>query len=282
MIIVRLSGGLGNQLFQYGLARGLAERTQEEVKIDVSGFHPFLQGKSTRRDFGLDHFAITLKKTTVVENILRKLKTSLFKTMKVVHDVVPFVFNEKAYEQTTSAYFVGNWANYRYVDAVRPILLKEFVLREPMSDAGREILKQQEASTSVSVHIRRGDYLQHQHKFVLLTEDYYKQAIQILRERTGNPRFFVFSDDITYVQQTYGELFGEDAVYVSALHLSDVEELVLMSHCKHNIVANSTFSLWGAWLNQNPNAIVVAPKKYRVDDADDSDFIPAELGWLQI
>ncbi|MEK7606196.1 MAG: alpha-1,2-fucosyltransferase [Patescibacteria group bacterium] len=282
MIIVRISGGLGNQLFQYALARRLQENAQEEVRIDVSKFHPLLQGKITPRDFALDCFNVTLKKTTLVQNVLRKIRTNFLKTMHVVHDKTTFVFNGSVLIHTSKAYFLGNWANFRYGTPIKQILLKEFTLKNPLSEEGARILQQEESSNSVSVHIRRGDYVQHQSKFIELKKDYYEKAVSILRERTAHPKFFIFSDDGAYVKTHFHELFGEDVVYVSESHLSDFEEMVLMSKCKHNIIANSTFSLWAAWLNQNDKAIVVAPKKYRADDADDSDLIPSGLDWLQI
>lgn len=282
MIIIRVSGGLGNQLFQYALGRQLYEQTGETVKLDISNFHPDKQRGVTQRDFSLDHFAIILPTTNFFENVWRKIKTDVLKIMRVVQDTTPFVFDPSLSEKAHNAYIVGNWVNPGYFSHVRNALLKELILKNPLSDTGQGVLNEIRDSESVSVHVRRGDYLNYQDKFVILGEEYYRHAVAIIKERTTNPKFFVFSDDSTYVKEKFGVLFGENVVYVSQYNFSDFEDLSLMSACKHNIIANSSFSWWGAWLNQNQTPTVVAPKKYRADNADDSQIMSTQMGWIQI
>ncbi|KKR46243.1 MAG: Glycosyl transferase family 11, partial [Parcubacteria group bacterium GW2011_GWC1_40_13] len=97
---------------------------------------------------------------------------------------------------------------------------------------------------------------------------------------TNNPTFFVFSDEMDYVRKNL--YFPENTHFVSNSNIKDYEELVLMSKCSHNIIANSSFSWWGAWLNQNPNKIVIAPKIWRADGKSIADYVPKELNWIRI
>nr|BFD25167.1 MAG: hypothetical protein JST_4580 [Candidatus Parcubacteria bacterium] len=155
------------------------------------------------------------------------------------------------------------------------ILNEEFKLKTPLN-TNLNITE----SESIFVHIRRGDYVSNSaaNKFLgLCPLDYYERAVKFMRGKVKNPRFFIFSDDISWVQDY---LKIEDAVYVSDGNLQDFEELALMSQCRHGVVANSSFSWWGAWLISNPTKIIIAPKQWFANDkADDSDLIPPN--WLR-
>jgi len=293
MIIIRLSGGLGNQLFQYALARSLKERSGFDVKID-SSFLKSSQVGLTKRDFLLDKFKISIsvsnkadmskvgipKTSNSIINIIFKIKESIvpFRYKKIIYDT-SLVFNKRFLNLRDNKYVVGSWLSAKYFQDIRNILLREIVLKEQLSEKAQTILNNIKNCNSVSVHIRRGDYVKYP-KFVLCSDLYYKEAIEYIKKNTNNPTFFVFSDDVDYVMKNMN--FGENNRFVSNSNIKDYEELVLMSKCSHNIIANSSFSWWGAWLNQNTNKIVIAPKIWRTDGKNIADYVPGELHWIRL
>ena len=134
---------------------------------------------------------------------------------------------------------------------------------------------------AVSVHVRRGDYVNNKNANAfhgVCSPEYYRKAIELIAKRVDSPKYFVFSDDIEWVKE---HIEIPNAVFVSQKDIADHEELVLMSKCKHAIIANSSFSWWGAWLNANPNKLVIAPKQWVSDSRVNTvDAIPAE--WVRI
>jgi hypothetical protein len=299
MIIVKISGGLGNQLLQYAFAKSLEQRRKIQVKIDSCGYQMSIKN-ITPRYFLLDKFNISLEIATrddfhkigmpypldrsLGENIYRiifKIKECLRPTQRKKIIIERGIdYNESMLESPDNSYISGIWTSPKYFENIKDIITKNIKTDFPFSDKCQKILAKIKETNSASIHIRRGDYLKYTNKVVLLAEDYYKEATNILIKKEKNPNFFVFSDDIEYVQKNYAKIFGAETVYVSSQGIADYEELMLMSFCKHNITANSTFSWWGAWLNQNPNKTVIAPKKYRNDNRNFSDFFPKE--WLTI
>jgi hypothetical protein len=159
---------------------------------------------------------------------------------------------------------------------------KEFTLKEPLSAISQEYTnKILDTKNAVSIHIRRGDYVlntsTNKHHGVC-NLDYYEAAVEYIREKIESLTFFIFSDDIAWVKEN---LKLDNAVFVSSPEIKDYEELILMSKCKHNIIANSSFSWWGAWLNQNPDKIVIAPRQWTTKKtADELDILPKS--WIQI
>ena len=293
MIIIRLSGGLGNQLFQYALARSLKDRSGFDVKIDID-FLKSPQEGLTRRDFLLDKFNISID--TPDESDMRKMGAPEFsssiinKIFKIKEFIVPFLYKKVIYDNNfvfdkrilnlrDSKYLMGNWLSPKYFQDIRDIILGEIILKEELSEEVKKVLNEIKNFNSVSVHIRRGDYLKYP-KFGLCPADYYKEAVEYFKKNTANPTFFIFSDDMDYVRKNL--YFPENTRYVSDSNIRDYEELVLMSKCSHNIIANSSFSWWGAWLNQNTAKIVVAPKAWRADGKNIDDYVPDELGWIKM
>ncbi len=297
MIIVKISSGLGNQLFQYAFAKALSLNRSMEVKIDASNFD-YWPKNITPRKFSLSNFNISLdladKKDfreigvpypgnhSIGENIYRlifKLKESLRKNKKIIIDH-RLNFNPEMLSVPDNTYILGGWTNYNYFQNIKDDLYKELTLKKDFGPKAQKLHNQIESSESVSVHIRRSDYLKYSRKFVILDEKYYQEAVNNIKDRISNPIFYIFSDDIEYVQNNYSEIFGQSAIYLSGQGIEDEEELMLMSKCKHNIIANSTFSWWAAWLNQNSSKIIVAPHKYRTDNKEMEDFLPSD--WISI
>lgn len=299
MIIIKISGGLGNQLFQYAFARALQSKRGLAVTIDISSFN--IAGRSiTERQFLLSKFNIKLPIATAkdfrkigvpfptdhtfgenVKRVIFKIKESLSskekKKLVVHHDLV---FSEKMFEVSDNTYVSGVWTNQDYFIDIKEQIIGDLTLRDPLSLKAQSIDSLIHHPNSVSVHIRRGDYLKYAHKFKILSEEYYMTAIKLIEGKASNPSFFIFSDDIEYVKNHYADIFGANATYVSNQGIADHEELWLMSRCQNNILANSTFSWWSGWLNQNPNKIVIAPKEYRNDNkATDGLFLKE---WIMI
>lgn len=295
MIIIKISGGLGNQLFQYALAKSLEDIKKLKVKIDVSNFK--IVSGVTKRNFCLDKFNITLQTAEAIDfknigvpyplskNKINKLmfkvqeffRTKSKKKVLIEHDLN---YKKSIFNTIDNRYICGSWTSPKYFYNVKNDLIKEIKPNFKMSNSLKETLIQIKRNNSVSIHIRRGDYIKYQHKFEILSLDYYKKAIEIIKNKIKDPLFFIFSDDITYVKENFKNFFNKNIIYVSDNKFNDYEELWLMKSCKNNIIANSTFSWWAAWLNQNPNKIIIAPSKYRSDNKSIDDLIPES--WIKI
>lgn len=292
MIVVKLIGGLGNQMFQYATARKLSQKKYAKLKFDTNG----LSLESTPREYSLGVFNIqesfaSLEEIESLKNwqddyislILKKIGffPKIF-TKKTFIVEKSFRFDPEILDLKDNVYLQGYWQTEKYFEDVENVIRREFTLKEEYSIENKEITKEIKNSNAVSVHVRRGDYAKDQktNKFHgLCPIDYYNDAIKKIAKKIEKPIFYVFSDDIDWVKKNLK--FNYPVRYVSNGILKDYEELMLMSYCKHNIIANSSFSWWGAWLNSNPEKIVIAPKKWFNDpNVDTSDLIPEN--WIRI
>ena len=176
----------------------------------------------------------------------------------------------------------GYFQTEKYFTNIREQLLKDFELNLPLNNANKEVLEKIKSTEAVAVHFRRGDYTKKRvaDKYGSCSVEYYKNAVKLIAEKTGkNLTVFVFSDDINWVKQN--AKFDCETVYVDINSgKQGYFDLELMKNCKHNVIANSSFSWWGAWLNQNPEKVVVAPKTWMKVLDNDYDIIPES--WLRI
>ena len=277
-------------MFQYAIGRNLSVKLRSELKIDHSFLETDTKGEYTKRHYELDVFnciqtraneeeikAITkLQKT----GILSKLNNAFSNKTINIFNEKKFHYNAEIEKLSGNIYLSGYWQSEKYFSVIRETLLKEFSLKLLLSKEA-EILKNKITSNnrSVSIHFRRGDYvhLASACTYHGTTElDYYHSAIAALKTKIGNPSFYIFSDDINWVKENFKI---ENASYVEGL--KSHEDLELMKNCNHNITANSSFSWWGAWLNNNPAKTVIAPKQWFKDTTNDtSDLIPT--AWLKI
>ena len=278
MIEILLQGGLGNQLFQYATAYALAKQNKCEICVDTSLLDVFA-GRDWCRPYALDAFSLQDKimitsRHHFLGRVLMKIRESCRQ-----HGVLykgRYVFELKDLQSVAgrkSLILCGYFADARLFSSCRDELLREFAFRYAPNEANSIMLKEIADYESVSVHIRRGDYLNAKNKDVYhhLSREWYQRAIAIMNERINQPRFFFFSDDIIWVKEQFSNIQG--AVFVDLNHGKDsYNDMRLMSACKHNIIANSTFSWWGAWLNSNPSKIVVAPAKFGVDDVENTRY----------
>ncbi len=268
LIVSQLTGGLGNQLFQYAAGKALAERNGADFALDISSY------KKVWRPFVLDEFNITAKKANRWD-IFRAKYFPFGKKFVEPH----FHFFPKFFDIKGNAYIEGLFQSEKYFKNIKEDIRKEFTPRIPIAEKFPDIAQRITYSEAVAVAIRRGDYLTKPHLYNILTPEYYKKTIRLMSERVHNPVFFFFSDDIEWVKENIP--CPDNSVFVSDGKMTGPEEFVLMTLCKHNIIANSTFSWWAAWLNKNPEKIIIAPKKWFTDVLKDTrDVLPD--GWIKI
>jgi hypothetical protein len=312
MIIIQLIGGLGNQMFQYALGRKMATEEKTDLLVDISAFKNY-----PLREYSLGSFATTaviatesqlaLFQETTFEKFLNKFglsKKGYFKKIRNKSGQFDTFIKRDDY---------GHWNNPIFFSGAEDIIRKEFTLKT-MSENYRNALTKIQNLNSVSLHIRRADYLATKNKsvFTECSPEYYKKALEYIAEKnrqplpsltnqtpfvipcrdTGSTRnndetglvgddvtIFVFSDDVAWVKENLKTEYSME--FVSGKGFTDSEELMLMSACKHNITANSTFSWWSAWLNQNPRKIVVTPQKWFVhEEMMNAGFIPET--WIRM
>lgn len=278
MIITQISGGLGNQLFQYAAGKALALYHNTDLKLDYHSTEV-----DTLRGFQLDAFNFSLdfaneaeKKRYQKIGITNRFINILIPASKQYYYKEPFFhFDTDFFKHPLDCYLKGYWQSEKYFSAYRSSLLNDFVLKSEKVNNVVHFEEEIQKSASVAVHIRRGDYA---NKAALdyhgiLTEAYYKKAIEFTKRKIDNPSFYFFSDDIDYVKKYFNQ---ENCFFVSgSVSNTHFEDLYLMSKCQNNIIANSSFSWWGAWLNNNPDKIVIAPGKwFNNGPSDTQDLLP--------
>jgi hypothetical protein len=271
MIIIQLKGGLGNQMFQYALYQSLKKRGKEVKIDDVSGFIGDELRIPVLHRFGIEYdratkqevVQLTDSKMDIFSRIRRKLTGR--KTFRI--DEESGKFNPDILE-LEDAYLVGYWQSDKYFkdEEVIQKLRADFQKRpqEIMSDsASWAILQQIECCESVSLHVRRTDYIDEEHNHIhnLCTEKYYKDAIDKVRSQFPGAVFFIFTDDKEWCKNHFkGPNFF--VVELAEETNTDIAEMLMMSSCKHHICANSSFSWWSAWLNDSPEKLVIVPSKW--------------------
>lgn len=292
--IVKFNGGLGNQMFQYAFACALADKFNVEILFDFSYFEE-VKGVNnvTSRCFELGVFNLDCKQAEQIDlkNIKKpdfdsKFKNTLAKRfpklygINYIREKHNYVFDKNMFNSPDYIYYEGYFQNEKYFKHIRNVLIECFSLKAPLDEQNSQVLEQIERTNSVSIHIRRGDYvsLDYVNKIHgVCSLDYYKKAIEYMSKRVENPHFFLFSDDIEWVKTNLKIDYPYTVVDFN--QEKSHFDLELMKNCKHNIVANSSFSWWGAWLNENPNKIVIAPKNW-ITCNQKCDIIPSE--WVKL
>lgn len=279
MIITSIYGGLGNQMFQYAIGKSISVTRNVDFKIDTFKIN---NSNYVARDFSLSKFNISVELANISEVkdfhnskyldfIIGKLYQKNIRFSNKIFEKKPFYFDEKMLS-LNNGYLDGYWQCYKYFEDIREVLLEEFTLVNEMNLENKLIYNKIKELNSVSIHIRRGDYVKDKKNNAIYNVfgiEYYHNAIDFIANKIDNPYFFVFSDDLEWASKN---LFLSNATYVDVNSSKNPEnDLILMANCKHNIIANSTFSWWGAWLNDNPNKITIAPKRWMstIDDLYD-------------
>lgn len=268
-----IKGGLGNQMFQY--AHYLARKARFPRGFSIFDTH---NCRGAHQGFELNHLfhlsAFGLGWILNIENavLFSKLRKYIWKRMHIYVEKLDWIYDESSVDIPKSCVFEGYWQTEKYFKGIADVVRKEFQFDYHMlNQQSKEIVDEIKRCHSISLHIRRGDYLNIKGKDISLSLDYYKRAIEYITEHVRTPMFFIFSDDPQWVRDNFKV---KNAMYVDWNCGKDSwQDMCLMSCCKHNIIANSTFSWWGAWLNANPDKIVISPTW-------DGDMIPNE--WIQL
>lgn len=294
MIIVRLDGGLGNQMFQYAIGRAVALRHGTTLRFDLQAV-----AADTKRAYGLPVWRIAGDPASRLDVLrmraLNKVSRSLRPSAPYYrHPVIferDFSFDRNLLEAKRDCWLFGYWQSEKYFDAVAGQVRADFTPASELSITSRAVEREILASgnSSVFLHIRRGDYASDPHTLQThgsCSVGYYLRAADLIAQQVPDPRFFAFSDEPEWVRDNLrlpyrttivGHNKQSDAFHVGSEH----EDLWLMSRCRHAVLANSSFSWWGAWLNSERERIVIAPRRwFGTLEHDTHDLIPA--GWIRM
>lgn len=273
MKIVKILGGLGNQMFQYALYLSLKDKyKKEKIFVDIKCFkgYPLHNGFELERIFAVSCHYASWKEIAQVSYPypnyrfwqMGKILLPNRKTMYV--EPKNMEMDLSLLDREGNVYYDGYWQHEEYFKDIRGIIIKAFAFPAFRDDKNKKILDLIEHQNSVSIHVRRGDYLNHPYFKGICGVDYYRVAITYMMKKVKPEVFLVFSNDVKWCEQKLQMYFeGVRVIYVDwNKGENSYKDMQLMSCCKHNIIANSSFSWWGAWLNSNPKKVVVAPQKW--------------------
>ena len=290
MVITQLLGGLGNQLFQYSLGRCLAQKNRTSLKLDTSAFVDY-----PSRAYALEHFAVQadvltneqLREMGIVgpgKNRFDRVFTRIFGKPRIpVVKERAFEFDPEVLTTRAPCYLKGYWQSQKYFQPIEELIRSELRVKDPLSGENQKMADQIASSVAVSLHVRRGDYVTDavtSRYHGTCSPQYYRAAEELMRDRLGPLTLYVFSDDPAWAEDNLR--FPSQAVFAKHNGMArDYEDFRLLTMCQHHIIANSSFSWWGAWLSQNPNKLVIAPKNWFRDARHRTDdLIPPE--WIRI
>ncbi len=293
VVIVRFVGGLGNQMFQYAAGRRLSLLHQVPLKLDIGAFeHDELRRYSLspfriQEEFATPEDIEKVKGTSkrglarIIFRLSQKLKPYYKRSIFAESTLSPF--DPNIMETPKHVYLDGYWQSESYFIDIQEVIRREFAVKYEQDRQSREIAEQIANTQSVSIHVRRGDYVSNpktRRVHGVCNLDYYRKCISLITEKITSPHFFVFSDDPGWVVENL-RLDYPATLITHNDATRDYEDLRLMSMCKHNIIANSSFSWWGAWLNANPDKIVLAPRRWFNDSSlDTRDLLPED--WIKV
>lgn len=284
MIIIRIQGGLGNQLFQYAAAKCLAEKLDTSCKLDVSSLN-----QKQSRQLELNQFSFKpvlasdkeIKKHLFLPSLYRHSPALFGRLGRNIYREPHFHFDEKFYDIKKPVYLNGYFQSEKYFKPAEDLISKEFTVNPLLIGHLKGRIQEWQPKETIAVHIRRGDYtnkkIQDYHG--ILPADYYNKAIALLAEKIANPYFCFFSDDIGWVKENI--IISDPHEFTSSVTQSAIEDFHLMTQCKHNIIANSSFSWWAAWLNNHSGKTIVTPRQWFNNvKLDTKDLIPEN--WIRI
>lgn len=293
MIITKLEGGLGNQMFQYAIASIFAKKFGTEILIDSSFFNEVDKKEGfTPRNFELKIFKNNYVQASHMQissfnkpSVITKFKKKIGLNYRKIYKEATLSFDNNLLNSKTPIYLNGYFQSYKYFLSYEHLIKKVFSFPvELLGFENQELLLSIQKSNSVSVHIRRGDYVndkitQSFHGNCNL--EYYKAAIELIASKANDIKLFFFSDDCEWVKSQFKHLHYSKIFVDHNNGENSWKDMCLMSNCNNNIIANSSFSWWAAWLNGNKKKIIVTPKKWYVsDDYNSNDLIPIE--WIRL
>ncbi len=285
-LISRLHGGLGNQMFQYAAGRAIALRTGAELLLDLGYFDGELL-----HAFGLQHLAAGYRVASDAELPPKRsaspVRYALWRALRLRPKLVrerTLGFDPAIAATQPPAYLQGYWQSEKYFADAAETIRTELAVETAPSAANAAMLERIRSGLSLSLHVRRGDYASDAATLAthgLCSPDYYDRAVRAIAERTGGtPTIYIFSDDPDWAEENLA--FGFETVVVRGNDAAtNYEDLRLMSACDHHVIANSSFSWWGAWLDPKPDAVTVAPQRWFAHpDMHNPDIIPER--WVRV
>lgn len=282
-LLVRVVGGLGNQMFQYAAGLALSKRLGKTLLIDGRAFKGY-----RLHQYGLSAWNLSARQIEGQENDAPALwRIGLVERMSFFQPATYFKEQSLAFDQrwpqvTQVNYLSGYFQTERYFIQEREQLTKEFSLNVPLQASGQDLAQEMRNSHSVAIHVRRGDYVSNPQTLRIhgvCGVSYYQAAINYMLAQLNQPQFYIFSNDFAWVRANLK--LPERTVFVDGVAQHAADDIHLMSQCKHHIVANSSFSWWGAWLAHDQGGIHIAPTPW-YDDASypESDLIPTS--WVRL
>lgn len=265
-VILKLDGRMSNQMFEWAFARGYEHKNGNLPFIDdsketlkLSHFNLIKDLKTVKKPFGYGF----LRKCVFIRALRNKFFKLSFKLPEINEENV-YKYQEELLHTEAPKYINGYFQTEKYFSDIKEKIEADFTLKDKLNHKNKDMLEKIRSANSVAVHFRRGDYTKQRiiKTFGYCSLDYYYNAVKLMKEKTTQPcTLFIFSDDIKWVKSNVK--FDCETVYVDINSSKQgYYDLELMKNCKHNIIANSTFSWWGAWLNKNPEKIVIAPKTW--------------------
>lgn len=292
MIISHIIGGLGNQMFQYATGRALSLERGVPLYLDTQDF----AGYSLHYGFELNKvFNISTpvasaddlwqvlgwRSFALIRKLLLRKQLARFRGDSMIIEPQVAYWPEIG-NIPNNSYLMGYWLTEKYFKNVEEHIRSDFIFRGELSDSNKLLDLNIQNCNSVSIHVRRGDIAQNPDILAvhgLCGLDYYKKAVSYIAERIQSPNFYIFSDDLKWVRDNLKINFP--CYFVDQnMGQASFNDMRLMSLCKHNITANSTFSWWGAWLNNNQNKIVISPKQWFAAQIDCSYIVPS--AWVRM
>lgn len=293
MIVSHILGGIGNQMFQYAAGRALSCHVQQTLLLDTRDFASYTlhQGFELERVFALSATLCSEKNARELlgwrahrqaRRILRRPECSWLRGQHYIQEP-QFNFWPEFFNLPADSYLCGYWQSELYFNRIEQVIRADFAFREPLTGQNQEIATELARQQSVSLHVRRGDYISDAKASKVMNVcslEYYQRAISHICTYLENPVFYVFSDDMAWVRRNLQ--LNHPCHYIDFNQgQQSYRDMQLMSLCKHNIIANSSFSWWGAWLNANADKRVVAPQNWFVDGkTSDKDLVPQN--WLRL
>ena len=279
MIVVKLMGGMGNQMFQYALGRSLSIKYNTQLKIDLS----FLKNKNmgtnfTYRDYDLNIFNMSEDFEIGSVNLLGVNEPNFSYSQPLID-----MIKSKMDEDVNNSFLLnGYWQTPKYFQDIEDQIRTDFTFRDKVEEADesiKEILNQIKSTNSVLLNVRRTDYLNTDYHGVM-GDEYLKKGVELIESKIENPHYFLFSDDVEWCKDN---IKFDNMTIVDHSYKGDRFSyyLQLMKNCKHFIIPNSSFAWWAAWLNEDSDKIVIAPEKWFTDsNINTSDLIPDN--WIRI
>lgn len=270
MIVARIYGGLGNQLFQYAAARSLSLKLNEELILDT--FEYKYDKRKVNREFELKHFNISARTPNTREEKVIKLYRNpltrrIFNTwpLKLYREKKIYEYDVEFDYLNGDIFLDGYWQSYHYFSKIRDVLLDDLTPKWLPETEETDFINIAKKYNSVSVHVRRGDYINNKKANAYhgtCSIEYYKKSFEVASKKISDPVFLIFSDDLDWVRENIP--LPKKSVFVEndTAGFSPCVDLSIMSSCKNHIIANSSFSWWGAWLGTSINKIVIYPKKW--------------------